>query len=212
MDIPEPTGGLRDRKRRETRDRIEQAAVSLVLRDGLEHATIDAISELADISPRTFFNYFDSKEDAILGLRDIDLTEETIAAHLAEHAGADTIDSIVGLLFGVLDPSLINATTHTSRLEVARRHPELMARQMAKFMQRVEQLTTAVGAVLGQDPAFAGQSPDELAASADIVMAICTGGTRLAMKEWVASGNDATAEELKNRAISLIREVVERLK
>ena len=53
----------------ETRARLEEAAVTLVLRDGLEQTTIGTISELADVSPRTFFNYFDSKDSAILGLR-----------------------------------------------------------------------------------------------------------------------------------------------
>ena len=55
--VPEHIG-LRDRKREETRSRLESAAVTLVLRDGLEHATVDSISAMADVSSRTFFNYF----------------------------------------------------------------------------------------------------------------------------------------------------------
>ena len=48
MNVGEKTG-LRDRKRRETRARLEEAAVTLVLRDGLEQTTIGTISELADV-------------------------------------------------------------------------------------------------------------------------------------------------------------------
>ena len=66
--------GLRERKRAQTRHRLEEAAVGLALRDGLDKVTIDAISERADVSPRTFFNYFDSKEDAILGVRPPDVS------------------------------------------------------------------------------------------------------------------------------------------
>lgn len=68
---------LQDRKCHETRARLEDAAVTLVLRDGLEHTPVDAISELADDSPRTFFNYFDSKESAIMGLRQLEINDDT---------------------------------------------------------------------------------------------------------------------------------------
>ena len=65
--------GLRERKRAQTRRRLEEAAIDLALRDGLDQVTIEAITERADVSRRTFFNYFDSKDDAILGLRPPDV-------------------------------------------------------------------------------------------------------------------------------------------
>src|ERR1700712_2227117 len=90
--------GLRDKKRAETRARLERSAVELVLRVGLAHATIDAISDAADVSPRTFFNYFDSKEDAILGVRNPELTDDEVAQQLAASDGGDLVESIVSLL------------------------------------------------------------------------------------------------------------------
>src|ERR1700712_5302247 len=94
--------GLRDKKRAETRARLERSAVELVLRVGLAHATIDAISDAADVSPRTFFNYFDSKEDAILGVRNPDVTDDILTAHRARYDGSDLIEPPVGLLSAVL--------------------------------------------------------------------------------------------------------------
>lgn len=64
---PEPS--LRERRQVETWTQIHEAALDLALSDGLAAATIDAIAERAGISRRTFFNYFQSKEDALLGLR-----------------------------------------------------------------------------------------------------------------------------------------------
>jgi AcrR family transcriptional regulator len=58
--------GLRARKRRETRHRIAEAGLSLFLAHGFEAVTLDAIAAAADISRRTFFHYFDSKEDILL--------------------------------------------------------------------------------------------------------------------------------------------------
>ncbi|MFC5830894.1 TetR/AcrR family transcriptional regulator [Nonomuraea insulae] len=56
----------RDRRRAEKRQAIRLAAVKIVLDEGLEAATVEAISAAADISPRTFFNYFASKEEALV--------------------------------------------------------------------------------------------------------------------------------------------------
>ncbi|MFW9031587.1 TetR/AcrR family transcriptional regulator [Corynebacterium striatum] len=58
---------LREQKRLETRLRIEDAATSLVDKRGFSATTIEEICEHAGISRRTFFNYFDSKDSAVLG-------------------------------------------------------------------------------------------------------------------------------------------------
>ncbi|MGC1305326.1 MAG: helix-turn-helix domain-containing protein [Caulobacteraceae bacterium] len=58
--------GLRARKRRETRQRIAEAGFRLFVQHGFEAVTLDAIAAEADISRRTFFHYFDSKEDILL--------------------------------------------------------------------------------------------------------------------------------------------------
>jgi len=60
--------GLRERKRRATRRAIQRAALEVARTRGLEAVTVDEIARLADVSPRTFFNYFPSKDDAVLGL------------------------------------------------------------------------------------------------------------------------------------------------
>lgn len=59
--------GLRERKRLATRRAIQRAALEVVRDRGLDGATVDEIARIADVSPRTFFNYFAAKEDAILG-------------------------------------------------------------------------------------------------------------------------------------------------
>lgn len=58
--------GLRERKKAATRAALSQAAWSLMLDGGLDAATPEAIAEAAEVSPRTFRNYFSSREEAIL--------------------------------------------------------------------------------------------------------------------------------------------------
>lgn len=49
---------LRERKKLATRAALSHAAWSLMVERGLEAATPEAIAEAADVSPRTFRNYF----------------------------------------------------------------------------------------------------------------------------------------------------------
>jgi AcrR family transcriptional regulator len=67
---PGPDTGLRARKRRETRERIADAALSLFLERGFEETTVDQIAAAADVSVRSFFHYFPAKEDVVASWQD----------------------------------------------------------------------------------------------------------------------------------------------
>jgi AcrR family transcriptional regulator len=58
-------GGLRERKRRETRAALSLAATRLCVQRGWEKVTVDDIAAAADVSPRTFRNYFSTKAEAV---------------------------------------------------------------------------------------------------------------------------------------------------
>ncbi|MDJ0350332.1 TetR/AcrR family transcriptional regulator [Cryobacterium sp. PH29-G1] len=206
--------GLRDRKRLETRRRLEDAAVTLVLQGGLEHTTVDAISELADVSPRTFFNYFESKDAAILGLRQVEVDATELAEQCAQMTERGLLDSVVHLLLTVMGPPSTRPTMREDRLEILRRHPHLLTTQLAQFTQLTAAVTEAVAALVAKDARFASDSPADQAASADLVLALCGGAVRVAVREWAEMNpTDATdaADQLESRAISLAREVSEKL-
>ena len=70
----------RERRKQATRRAIQVAAVRLVLERGPDHVTVQAISDAADIAPRTFFTYFSSKEQALM--MDVPWSGERLAALL----------------------------------------------------------------------------------------------------------------------------------
>src|ERR1700736_1969940 len=85
-DKPAPAGpGLRQGKRQQTRDRLTRVAMALFRDRGFEATTLDDIASAADISRRSFFHYFASKEDVVFAWQE-GSTASLIAAVAARPA------------------------------------------------------------------------------------------------------------------------------
>ena len=84
--------GLRERKKRETRDAIAQAAARLFVERGFDAVTIDDIAREADVSRQTVFNYFPAKEQ-ILFDRDEEIEEALLAAVRGRTDGASLVSA-----------------------------------------------------------------------------------------------------------------------
>lgn len=85
--------GLREKKRRQTRQRIVAAGLKLFHDKGIEATTLDEIAAAADISRRSFFAYFPAKEDVVLAWQE-GATEAMRAAVIAAAVGRDPLDAV----------------------------------------------------------------------------------------------------------------------
>jgi AcrR family transcriptional regulator len=88
-----PQPGLRERKKQRTRETIARAAHELFAERGYHATTLPDIAEVADVSTRTIFSYFPSKEDILFS--DFSLMKDALAQALAERPeGQDTLETV----------------------------------------------------------------------------------------------------------------------
>ena len=187
-----PTG-LRERKKRDTRQRLRAAALHLVAARGLEHVTVEDIAEKADVSTRTFFNYFSSKEEAVVGSEPEWLTH--VAALLeARPADEQPLHSLEAVFEEFAALLVEDRAALVLRRKVLADNPSLMARRTAAFdeLERV-----LVKAVRERIPAAPTAAED-----AALVVAAAVAAMKVSVDTWVDSEGDADLTALLHRAIN----------
>lgn len=131
-------GSLRERKKKQTRRAIHDAAYQLVAERGLAHVTVADVCTTAAVSDRTFFNYFPSKAAAALGLPATALPEESVQRFLS--GTGELIDDLCELIASL--PSDDEDGVQRIR-ELVKIEPDLLAalhQWTSGFRQRVIEL------------------------------------------------------------------------
>lgn len=143
-------GGLRERKKRATRRALSDAALRLALERGPDHLTVEEISEAVGVSARTFFNYFSSKDEALLGDSPL-LSGELPVRSLVLEAGS----VLQGLHRVIVAAAGAESRPEELRLrhELMERHPVLIPRFFARVAAFQQTLASAVAERAGADPA-----------------------------------------------------------
>jgi AcrR family transcriptional regulator len=187
-------GGLRERKKRATRQALHDAALRLTLEHGLEHLTVEEISAAAEVSPRTFFNYFPGKEQAIVG-------DDLFAADTRQvseiMAGAPSV--LDGMQAVALDLAAAVATRREQvqlRWQVITRHPALITAMFARLEEFNTIVACAVAARLGCAPD--GTYPQLMAA-------MTTTGIRVAVQRWTTGHRDEPLERHMAEVFGLLK-------
>ena len=124
--------GRRDRKKLATYRALRSAALRLVAEKGLHQVTVEDIAEEADVSVRTFFNHFPSKEDAIVGfdLERVRQVGEALAARPADEPPLVAMRAVLGELAA---PMVERSEEWSLRMAVVRASPSLLPRMLASF-------------------------------------------------------------------------------
>jgi AcrR family transcriptional regulator len=142
------TSGLRERKKLATRLAIHEAALQLVAERGLDGVSVDDIAERADVSPRTFFNYFATKVDALLGL-DPTVAQRQADAFLERPAGESALQALRAVALDQAAEMAEETELWPLRLRVIDDHPSLVGRLAAVFGEAERVLAEAIAARTG---------------------------------------------------------------
>lgn len=188
--VIEAAVGRRDRKKQQTRAALAAAALRLVDERGLDHVTVEEISEAADVSPRTFFNYFAAKDDALLG--DPLLDEEAVrAAVRGAPAGTPSVTAVLDALGPVIERIESERDSWLLRMRVIKNNPSLLPALLGAAQRSENDLVEDLAARLGVS------SRDRYP---QLVASLTGAAFRTAMMRWATLGEDGVSLADETRA------------
>jgi AcrR family transcriptional regulator len=199
----EHRASLRERKKLATRRALRRVTLDLVAERGFGHVTIEDIAAAADVSPRTFFNYFPSKEAAVFGA-DTERTE-ALRRRLTDQdfPGESALDALRAALVGEArgraedigdlggDPA-----DWLCRMKAAHGDPTLRAAASAHMASVERAIADALAERLGTDPE---QDPYPV-----LLAATGSGVLRAAMTFWARSGGTVPLDRLTDVAFAAL--------
>jgi AcrR family transcriptional regulator len=166
-----PGEGLRDRKKRQTRQQISDTATQLFVERGFDHVRVAEVASACGVSEKTVFNYFPTKESLLFD------REEEIAAHLREALGRRTPEtSPITAAFDVVAAELDLVVEHLGEdgadqrfvqrfADLVEDTPALRAAQRSMMERLVQVAAEAMAERAGVDP----EGPEPQIAAAAIV-------------------------------------------
>ncbi len=194
----EPRVSLRERKKLATRRSLRRIALDLVAERGFAHVTVDDIAAAADVSTRTFFNYFPSKEAALFG------TDPDRAAALRERVahqapGEPVLDALRVVMAGEAETVASELSElggdpadWLRRMKQARTDPHLRAARAAQMAMVERAIAEGLAERLGTDP---DRDPYP-----GLLAAVAAGVFRSSMTFWAGSGGTVPLGRLIDQA------------
>ena len=198
----ETHSSLRERKKLATRRALRRAAFELVTERGFAHVTVEDIAQAADVSPRTFFNYFPTKEAALFGA-DPDRTT-VLRERVARLAPGEP--ALAALRLVMVDDARAAADELTDlggdpagwlrRMKSAHTDPQLRAARAAQMAMTDRSIAEGIAERLGTDPER-DPYPGLLAATA-------AGVFRASISFWAGTGGTVPLERLIDQAFAAL--------
>lgn len=180
-------------RRRELRETISTAAMSLALERGLHSVTVDEIARAANVSRRTFFNYFPSKAAACIP-DDFPRDREAVKLFLTDHT-VPTLTALARFLW--LQVAMARRETPAFALfhDMWRREPEIHPEVYAVLTRTEDDLAKLVARREGREP---GSVEAATVAAASIAV------LRVAVEQWRSDESPALLEDRISEAFAAI--------
>ncbi|GAA3501795.1 TetR/AcrR family transcriptional regulator [Streptomyces prasinosporus] len=206
-------GGLRERKKRATRAALAEAAVRLAAEHGAEKVTVEAISAAAGVSVRTFFNYFDTRDDAFVVI-DADAGARIRRAVLDAPAALSPLEALREAMVAELAEAEQQHELWRLHARVLHASPHLLVRSLGAHMADETELAEAIAARIrsGGRPASAtgpGSEPDEKRREAldlypRLLAAVAGTAVRTSVEHWYARQEEAAFLDVFQEVFALL--------
>ncbi|NUT36386.1 MAG: TetR family transcriptional regulator [Hamadaea sp.] len=185
----EPALGRRDLKKLQTREALIAAALRLAAERGLDRVTVDDIAAEVGVSARTFFNYFATKDDAVLGDHDVD--HGAMRRRLAELLPqVGVLEAIHRSMFMIIAALEAERDRWFLRMEVVAKNPLLLSRLVVTGAAAEKELAAVIADHLGV----------EQDGYPTLVVAVTGAAVRSAMARWAAAGGTLSLGGLVDEA------------
>ncbi len=189
--------GLRERKKRRTREAIVSAALRLFADRGFRETTVEDVAAAADVSPRTFFRYFATKEDAALADHECRLAAVRVA--LATGAADEPATAPVRrAVLAMVEEVAAEPAEGLARARIVSTEPSVLARSLELQAAYEEAIAREVAVRLGVDA--------DLDARPRVVAGAALAALRAAMRQWVASGGASDPRTTVEEGLGLLEE------
>lgn len=172
--------GRRERKKRQTRDDLMRQAARLFAANGFDETTTEDIAEAADLSQRTFFRHFPSKEAVLYG--DMEELRLRVRAALGERPPDEpAIEAVRQAIMTLADDYEHERDHRLLQAELAAAYPSVSAYSRAVVQAEWErELIEAISHRLGVDPTVDPRP--------EIVAGAAMSALRVSIRRWTASG------------------------
>ena len=188
--------GLRERKKRAARIAIQLKALELVAERGFCHVSVDDIAAAAGVSPRTFFNYYATKEDALF-TPDIDRLEAADRVIAQADASRGPMSVVRETLLDMMDQSRYDLSAVRLRQKILDREPTLVG----SFL-RVSRSTQACWVSALNERFAADKAMPE--GYIDLVVAVAWTAAGVALHLWSVGGEDELFLDVLTRQLDQV--------
>ncbi|MER6347890.1 TetR/AcrR family transcriptional regulator [Streptomyces sp. NPDC001595] len=200
-------GGLRERKKRATRAALTEAAVRLAAEHGLEKVTVEAIAHQAGVSVRTFFNYFDTRDDAFI-LLDADTGARVSRALLDAPGHLSPLEALRDSLAAELVEAEQRHELWSLHAAVLRGAPHLLVRTLGAHLADETSLAEAITERLAGLPPAPAQTPEERRQALELyprlLAAVAGTAVRIAVEHWCSRPDEAPFADVFRRVFALL--------
>ncbi|WP_160295455.1 TetR/AcrR family transcriptional regulator [Demequina aurantiaca] len=190
----------------ESRLRTEHAAIDLSLEHGFEAVTVDMICDAAEISARTFYNYFGTREAALLGDSKPMPSEDAIQAYI-DSTGASEVEEFATLIAQTFNSEKVDRDLVRKRRELMDVSPELATLNFSRVTEARGQYAEIVSRrVAVVEP---GLEPDERVTRAQYIVALTMGAMQVIGRGWLHGHTDMSVHEYLREAFVTIRHITQ---